>query len=387
MRHMKRHVTTIDTGKRAYACEYCKVRGHTQGDCPDLLSGNQKVKPAKGLIAGEHLVYETTEISNERIKLYPACNLNDYPLELFPGSATPVSIAEHSLYESITATEIKEEHTTWVPPEVPPNKDSSCVLSQIQRAIQEETSSELATKYNATDENYTATLQQNIDSSANCSVKRCRGERVFKIFDQIYKEVIGTADESNHTFIHRGPIGHLDFVALSQSNQKPVKVPAHTIDSKSYLQQLKFTPKAPPSSDCDPECIGLSGHNQLIDCLLTYLNTDPGLKRVLPFFRLTPKTLGYTEKHQLISYQNIPDAFTITLESLRSLITSDGVNMSFSLMENYYGLLREKFPPTKSDVMISNLKAVQCIYQVSNTFQALQGSEQSFTKDLFRHML
>ena len=37
--------------------------------------------------------------------------------------------------------------------------------------------------------------------------------------------------------------------------------------------------------------------------------------------------------------------------------------------------------------MISSLEAVQCIYQVSNKFQALPAIEQSFTEDLFCDML
>ena len=100
MLHMKPHVTTMTTGKRLYTCTSCKKRGHTQSNCPDLLSGNQCVKPAKTLLPGRYLVYETTEISNKRINLYPACNLNRPPMELYPDSATSLSIVEHSLFES-----------------------------------------------------------------------------------------------------------------------------------------------------------------------------------------------------------------------------------------------------------------------------------------------
>ena len=120
---------------------------------------------------------------------------------------------------------------------------------------------------------------------------------------------------------------------------------------------------------------------------MTYLNSDPELNWTLPLFRLPDKTLEYTEKHQLIPYQKIPDGFTITLESLRSMIDGDGVNVSFSLMENYYGLLREKFQSKESDVTIPNLQAVRCIYQVSDIFQAKPPIDQSFTDDLFCDML
>ena len=169
--------------------------------------------------------------------------------------------------------------------------------------MQEETRSEIDTKYNATDENYTATLQQNIDSSANCSVKRCRRERVYKIFDQLYTEVFGTTEESNHTFMHSGRIGHLDVEALSQSNQKPIRQSDHTIDSKGYVQQLKLTSKPVLSSGPDPGCIVLSGRNQLMDCLLTYLNTDPGLKRALPLFSTNTK---YFWEHKETSINILP---------------------------------------------------------------------------------
>ena len=150
------------------------------------------------------------------------------------------------------------------------------------------------------------------------------------------KRFFGPTEESNHTFMHSGRIGHLDVEALSQSKQKPIRVSGRKIDSKSYLKQLKLTSKPMPSSGPDPGCIVLSGRNQLMDCLLAYLHKDPGLKQSLPLFRLTQKSFGNIEKLQLISYQNIPDVFTITLETLRSLITSDGVNVSFFLMENYY---------------------------------------------------
>ena len=387
MLHLKQHSKTLDSRKRDYTCDYCTQWGHTQGDCPVLLSGNQIVKPAKELIGGEYPVYATTEITNERMEKYPTCKLNERPVELYPDSALPVSMVEHSLHESITTIEIKEEKTTWEPPVAPPKKNSSCVLNQTLRAIQEETNSELATKYNATDDNYTATLQQNIDSSANCSVQRCRRESVYTIFDRLYKEVYGPTEESNHTFMHSGRIGHLDVEALSQSNQKPIRQSDHTIDSKGYVQQLKLTSKPVLSSGPDPGCIVLSGRNQLISYLMTYLHKEPGLKRSLPLFRLTPNTFGNIEKLRLISYQNIPVRFTITLESLRSLITSNGANVSFFLMENYYGLLREKFPPAKSDVMISSLKVVQCIYSVSKSLEAIPDSEQSCTKEILQPML
>ena len=256
-------------------------------------------------------------------------------MELYPDSATTLSIVEHSLFKSITDKEIKEEHTTWVSPEVPlPPKQWSCILSQTRLVMREESNSKLDTNYNETDENYTATLQQHIESSANCTVKRYPCDIVFKIFGQKYEQVTGTMIESNQTVIHLDPKGHLNSAVLSQSNQCPVQVPIHTIDSESFLSQLKLTPKSSPSSVRNPVCIELSGHKQLIDFLVTYLNTDPELNWTLPLFRLPHKTLEYTEEHQLIPYQNIPDGCAITLESLRSMIDSDGVNVSFSLMEN-----------------------------------------------------
>ena len=168
--------------------------------------------------------------------------------------------------------------------EVPPAKEWSCIISQTRLVRREEASSEIDTNYNEKDENYTTTLQRNIDSSANCSIKRYRREMAFKIFGQKYKQVTGTMDESNQTFIHIDPDGHLNSASLSQSNQSPVRVPIHTIDSESFLKQLKLTPKASPSSDRDQECIELSSHKQLIDFLVTYLITDPELNGTLPLF-------------------------------------------------------------------------------------------------------
>ena len=69
------------------------------------------------------------------------------------------------------------------------------------------------------------------------------------------------------------------------------------------------------------------------------------------------------------------------------MIDDDSVNVSFTLMENYYGLLREKFPSKESDVTIPNLQAVRCIYQVSDIFHALPVIDQSFTDNLFCDML
>ena len=56
-------------------------------------------------------------------------------------------------------------------------------------------------------------------------------------------------------------------------------------------------------------------------------------------------------------------------------------------MENYYGLLREKFPSDDSSVTISNLHSIRCIYQVSDLFHALPSKEQLFTNDLFGELL
>ena len=54
------------------------------------------------------------------------------------------------------------------------------------------------------------------------------------------------------------------------------------------------------------------------------------------------------------------------------MIDGDGVDVALTLMENYYGLLREMFLSDDSSVMIPHLNSVECIYQVSGIFQALQ---------------
>ena len=134
-------------------------------------------------------------------------------------------------------------------------------------------------------------------------------------------------------------------------------------------------------------CIEPKGRKLLIDFLLTYLKYNPELIGPLPHFRLPSKTLLLTEAQQIISYLNIPGECGLTLESLRSMIDGDDLEVSWILMENYYGLLREKFQSNDSSVMISNLHSIQCIYQVSDIFQALPTIEQVFTNGLFCDML
>ena len=104
---------------------------------------------------------------------------------------------------------------------------------------------------------------------------------------------------------------------------------------------------------------------------MKYLKLDPELKKPLPHFRLHDKTLPFTEVQQIIPYENIPNGCEITLESLRSMIDGDGVYVAWTLLENYYGLLREMCQSDDSSVTIPHLNSVECIYQVSDIFQEL----------------
>ena len=147
-----------------------------------------------------------------------------------------------------------------------------------------------------------------------------------------------------------------------------------------FFSELKVITKSSQSSDRARVCILQKGRKPLINFLVTYLKYNPELKRPLPLFRIPGKTLLLTEEQQIISYQNIADACCLTLESLRSMIDGDGVEVSLTLMETYYGLLRIKFQSDDSSVTIPNIHSIQCIYQVLDIFQALPPIEQVYAR-------
>ena len=150
---------------------------------------------------------------------------------------------------------------------------------------------------------------------------------------------------------------------MSQDNQSSVQAPIiPIIDSNIFLSQLKLITKSSQSSDRARVCILQKGRKPLIDLLVTYLKYNQELKGPLPLFRLPGKTLLLTEEQQIISYQNIPNAYGLTLKSLQSIIDGDGVEVFLILMENYYRLLRENFQSDDFSVTIPNLYSIQCIY-------------------------
>ena len=53
MHLLKPHTTTLTTSKQAYTCGHCSGLGHTRSHCPIILSGNQRVMPAKTLVPGD----------------------------------------------------------------------------------------------------------------------------------------------------------------------------------------------------------------------------------------------------------------------------------------------------------------------------------------------
>ena len=243
------------------------------------------------------------------------------------------------------------------------------------------------TNYDPTNEEYTATIQELIKSSVNCTVKNVRRNTSSEIFEQKCELEIGTKIESVQRFFQLDPNIHLNSAALSQENQSSIRVPITTIDSQSFLSQLKLIPKLSLSSVCARECISITGRKHLINFLVTYLKYDLELKRPLPLFWLHSKTLPFIEDQNIISYKNIPNGCGIKLESLQSMIDGDGVGVALTLMENYYGLLREMFMFNDSSITIPHLNSMECIYQVLDIFQALQPIDKLFTNKLFPEML
>ena len=120
---------------------------------------------------------------------------------------------------------------------------------------------------------------------------------------------------------------------------------------------------------------------------MEYLRLNPELKIPLPQFRLSDKTLQFTEGQQIISYDNIPNGYEIMLQSLRSMIDGDGVYVAWTLLENYYALLRDNFHTDDSSVAIPYLNSVECIYQVSAIFQELPSTNRIVSHKLLPNML
>ena len=149
---------------------------------------------------------------------------------------------------------------------------------------------------------------------------------------------------------------------------------------------MKSIPKSSPSSVCGREYIPITCSKHVVNVLVSYLKVDPGLN-TLPLYWLPDETLQFTEGHLIVPYKNIPEGCWITLESIQSMIDGDGVYVAWTLLENYYGLLRKQFKSDDSSVTIPHLNSVECIYQVSDIFHELQKIDQLFTDNLFHEML
>ena len=128
---------------------------------------------------------------------------------------------------------MEEENTTKIYPEgPPPGTTKSCIISCTRLVTLKKSSLIKDTNYDLTDEGYTATVQELIESSANCTVTNIRRNTSFKIFEQKYELEIGTKIESVQRLF---PKVHLNSAALSQENQSSVRLPIPTIDSQSFL--------------------------------------------------------------------------------------------------------------------------------------------------------
>ena len=184
------------------------------------------------------------------------------------------------------------------------------------------------------------------------------------------------------------PDVHLNSAALSRKHQSTVRAPLiPTMDSKLFLSKLQDTTQLANTADRARVRIEPMGCKAMIDFLVTYLKYNLELKGPLPKFRLPGKAFLWTEAQQIFPNQRVPDICDLTLESLRSLIDGEGMEVSWMLMENYYELLQETFHSDDSSVMISNHHSIRYIYQVSEIFQALPTNKQVFTTSLFREML
>ena len=236
MDQLKTHTTTLAMKKRTYACDHCCVLGHTRIHCPKLLSGHQNVMPAKTLVPGEYPIYSTPAISKQRKLNYHACNLTEYPKEVHPDSSYTLSSAEHSLCQSITGNKIEKDYKTSIfPKDLPPAKEKSCIISQTKMSMQKKKYLITDTNYDPSDEKYTKTLQEMIESSANSTVNHARRDPSYNIFNQKYEREIGTEIESVERFRQVDPNVHLNSAAWCQGNQSSVQELIPTIDSKSYI--------------------------------------------------------------------------------------------------------------------------------------------------------
>ena len=153
---------------------------------------------------------------------------------------------------------MEEENTTRISPkDPPPATTQSCIISGTKLVTLKKSSLIKDTNYDPTDEEYTATLQELIESSANCTVTHVRRDTSLKIFEQKYELEIGTKIESVQRFFQLDPNVHLNSAVLSKKNKSSVQEPIPTIDSKSFLSRLKLIPKSFPSSVRARECISI----------------------------------------------------------------------------------------------------------------------------------
>ena len=130
MERLNQHTETLTTNKRAYTCAHCGGHSPTKIHCPALLSGGQRVVPAKEILPGNYIIYHTPTISDQRIIDYNACVLTETPIKLHPDSSSTLSPVEHSLFQPITDDKIEEENTTRIPPDDPPPATTkSCTIS------------------------------------------------------------------------------------------------------------------------------------------------------------------------------------------------------------------------------------------------------------------
>ena len=156
-------------------------------------------------------------------------------MKLHPDSSSTLSPAEYSLFQPITDDEIEEENTTRIPPkDPPPATTKSCTISRTRLVIQTKSSLIKDMNYDPIDEVFTAILQEQIESSANCTVTHVRDDTSLKIFEQKYEFEIETKIESVQRFFQLDSNVHLSSAALSQENQLSVREPIPNICSNSF---------------------------------------------------------------------------------------------------------------------------------------------------------
>lgn len=145
---------------------------------------------------------------------------------------------------------------------------------------------------------------------------------------------------------------------------------------QGYLSQSQSQTQSPTTSVTSTPVDATVLANLLPKFLFTHLKQF--FKVSLSRFKYT----GYvTEDYHIFVYNNVGHRHFVTLENLTSLVEGTGGYVDLAIVENYAGLLKQKYV---SNELLLDSAAVYGIYDVYHIYEQFPPFEQSCTTESFK---